>query len=271
VGHPARVRTAAPAVRAGTVVALAAAREPAGSPLRREPDRPAGMSSTRCRRSSLRRMEERNPRLSPDGLAPSRDLLPRALVVLLGAAAVVVVVAGVRAAGWLVAPVFTALVIVIAVSPVQDWLRRRGWPAWLTTTVLVVLVYGVLALLTLGIVVSLGRLAGLVPQYTEQAAEVVGDASAGLSRLGIGPDQLRGLEAGPAQQLEDGDVGRLGRHDRGQDRHRLGRLPAGQEQLGAEELEVQVDVGHGGPPLRRGHNAPRAAALPAVHGAGSSG
>ncbi|AIJ23370.1 AI-2E family transporter [Amycolatopsis methanolica] len=136
-------------------------------------------------------MEERNPRLSSDGLAPSRDLLPRALVVLLGAAAVVVVVAGVRAAAWLVGPVFTALVIVIAVSPVQDRLRRRGWPAWLTTAVLVVLVYGVLALLTLGIVVSLGRLAGLVPQYTEQAAQVVGDASAGLSRIGIGPDQLR--------------------------------------------------------------------------------
>ncbi|GAA3795712.1 MULTISPECIES: AI-2E family transporter [Amycolatopsis] len=146
--------------------------------------------------------EPPNPRLSPDGLAPSRDLLPRALVVLLGAAAVVVVVAGVRAAGWLVGPVFTALVIVIAVSPVQDRLRRRGWPAWLTTTVLVILVYGVLALLTLGIVVSLARLAGLVPQYTGQAAEVVRDASVGLSRLGIGPDQLRAA----AESL---DLGRL--------------------------------------------------------------
>ncbi|MEU0466837.1 AI-2E family transporter [Amycolatopsis sp. NPDC006131] len=146
--------------------------------------------------------EPPNPRLSPDGLAPSRDLLPRALVVLLGAAAVVVVVAGVRAAGWLVGPVFTAMVIVIAVSPVQDRLRRRGWPAWLTTTVLVILVYGVLALLTLGIVVSLARLAGLVPQYTGQAAEVVRDASVGLSRLGIGPNQLRAA----AESL---DLGRL--------------------------------------------------------------
>jgi len=132
---------------------------------------------------------------SPNGRAPSREPLPRALVVLLGVAAVVVAVAGIRAAGWLIGPVFTALVIVIALSPVQDRLRRRGWPAWLTTTVLVVLVYGVLLVLTLGIVVSLARLVGLVPQYTGQASDVVHDVSDFLARLGVGPDQLHAAAA----------------------------------------------------------------------------
>ena len=46
-----------------------------------------------------------------------------------------------------------ALIIVIAIAPVQGWLRRRGLPGWATTLVLILCVYGVLILLALGIVV----------------------------------------------------------------------------------------------------------------------
>jgi AI-2 transport protein TqsA len=66
--------------------------------------------------------------------------MPRALVILLGAAATVIVVAGVQAVAWLVGPAFMALTIVIADAPVQGWLRRHGCPGWATTLVVVVLV-----------------------------------------------------------------------------------------------------------------------------------
>ena len=33
-----------------------------------------------------------------------------------------------------------ALIVVIAVAPVQGWLRSRGWPAWATSLVVVILV-----------------------------------------------------------------------------------------------------------------------------------
>lgn len=118
---------------------------------------------------------------------------PRALVVLLGAAAVVIIVAGVRASAWLLGPVFLALVIVIAVAPVQAWLRRRGWPAWLTAAVLLVLVYGIMLVLALGIIVSIARLAGLLPQYADRADELAASLTSALGKLGVGPDQLASL------------------------------------------------------------------------------
>jgi hypothetical protein len=59
--------------------------------------------------------------------------MPRALVILLGTAATVIIVAGVQAVAWLIGPAFMALTVVIAIAPVQGWLRRHGWPAWATT------------------------------------------------------------------------------------------------------------------------------------------
>ena len=50
----------------------------------------------------------------------------RALILLVGAASMVVVLAGAQATAWLLGPAFMALIIVIAVSPVQGWLRRHG-------------------------------------------------------------------------------------------------------------------------------------------------
>src|SRR5206468_9243958 len=50
--------------------------------------------------------------------------LPRWLLVLLGAAAATVAVGGLRQISWLVAPVLLALVVVIALAPVQSWLLR---------------------------------------------------------------------------------------------------------------------------------------------------
>ena len=52
--------------------------------------------------------------------AGPRPGLPRALSLLLGGAAAVIIVAGVKAVAWLVAPSFLALVLVIVVYPVQD-------------------------------------------------------------------------------------------------------------------------------------------------------
>src|SRR3954452_17569428 len=92
-----------------------------------------------------------------------RPVVPRAVVTLVGWAAGFLILAGVYFTAWLVGPVFLALIIVIAVSPVQSWLLRHGWPSWLTTLVLVVLVIGLLLLFALVIVVSIAQLAALLP------------------------------------------------------------------------------------------------------------
>jgi len=117
--------------------------------------------------------------------------LPRALVVLLCAAAAVVVFAGIQAAAWLIAPTFLALIIVIAVSPVASALRRRGWPGWLTTLVLVVCVFGALGFLAVGIIVSVAALATKLPEYAANATNLAQTVTSWLDKFGVGPDQLK--------------------------------------------------------------------------------
>jgi len=110
---------------------------------------------------------------------------------LLGAGAAVLVLAGVRSIAWLVGPAFLALIVVIALSPVQSRLRRHGWPAWLTTLVLVVLVVGLLVVFALVVVVSLARLAALLPQYADRADEFLQSLAGSLEGYGVHPDQLQ--------------------------------------------------------------------------------
>jgi predicted PurR-regulated permease PerM len=117
--------------------------------------------------------------------------MPRALVILVGLASAVVVVAGVQATAWLIGPAFMALIVVIAVSPVHGWLRSHGWPGWATTLVLVLLVYGILLVLALGIIFSIARLATELPQYASKADGLVTSATARLAALGVGPEQLK--------------------------------------------------------------------------------
>ncbi len=117
--------------------------------------------------------------------------LPRAVVLLGAAAAVVVVMAGMRFSAWLLAPVFLAMVIVIAASPIAHRLRRRGVPDWLATTVLILLVYATIATLVLVLVVSVASLATLLPTYANRADEIVEDVTGTLSRFGVGPEEIR--------------------------------------------------------------------------------
>lgn len=128
---------------------------------------------------------------TPADAGDSRTVLPRGLVILLGTAAVVVVLAGMHAATWLIAPIFLALVIVIALHPVRQWLSRRGWPGWLTTAVLILLVYALLGLITLVVIASIGRLATLLPSYTKNAQELTANLTSVLRNLGIGQEQAR--------------------------------------------------------------------------------
>jgi AI-2 transport protein TqsA len=117
--------------------------------------------------------------------------LPRAVVLLGAGAAATVVIAGLHSAAWLLAPVFLAMVVVIAASPLPRWLRRRGVPNWLATTALVLLVYATIAVVVLVMVVSVARLASLLPTYAGRADDLVGGLTSTLSRFGVGPDQIR--------------------------------------------------------------------------------
>ncbi|CAM03490.1 putative PurR-regulated permease PerM [Saccharopolyspora erythraea NRRL 2338] len=128
---------------------------------------------------------------STDPVEPGGNQLPRALTVLLGMAAVVVVVGGMRAAAWLIAPTFLALVIVIATNPVPVWLVGKGVPRWLATAALVVLVYAVLITFAVVVLLSIARLATILPQYASRADALLAGLTHELARFGIGPEQVK--------------------------------------------------------------------------------
>ena len=112
---------------------------------------------------------------------PSAGGLPRWLLLLLGAAAATIAIAGLRSISWLVAPVFLALVVVVALAPVQRRLRRAGVPGWLATTIMLVLVWSVLLAFVGLLVISVAQLAALLPAYRGRAQMLLNEVVADLN------------------------------------------------------------------------------------------
>jgi predicted PurR-regulated permease PerM len=117
--------------------------------------------------------------------------IPRALMLLLGAAAIVITTAGLQLGAWLVAPILLALVIVIAVSPIQGWMRRHGLPGWSTVLALVVVIFGIILGLVWVLVASVGQLVALLPQYTDRIHGLTTSVSNALTKIGFDPSHAK--------------------------------------------------------------------------------
>jgi predicted PurR-regulated permease PerM len=130
---------------------------------------------------------------APSGVEPSPGGIPRWLLLLAGAAAATVAVAGLRAIAWLVAPVFLALVVVIGLTPVQRWLLRKGAPRWLATAVLLILVWTVLLSFVGLLVLAVAQMAALLPDYTSRAELLINQVVSSLNNAGIVSGQLSDL------------------------------------------------------------------------------
>ena len=65
---------------------------------------------------------------------------------------------------------------------------HRGLPAWAATTLLVLAVYGVLVVLAGVVVVSVARLATLLPSYAAEVNALLASVTAELARFGVGAD-----------------------------------------------------------------------------------
>ncbi|RZU32013.1 AI-2E family transporter [Blastococcus saxobsidens] len=142
------------------------------------------------------------PLTEPLETEPPQSTVPRWLLVIGGAAAATIAIAGLQAVAWLVAPVFLALVVVIALAPVQGWLRRVGVPHWLATTVLLLLVWAVLLAFVGLLVVSVAQFAALLPDYADQAQVLINDVVADLNNRGIVSGQVSDL----VQQIDYGSL-----------------------------------------------------------------
>ena len=122
--------------------------------------------------------------------------LPRGLVILLGLAAAVITIAGLRSAADLIGPIFLALILTIAVHPLRGYAARLGVPGWAGTLVGIIGVYLVLLGLTFAIVLAIARFATLLPDYEQQFNDLVADGLEKLQSFGVSQEQLDGLADG---------------------------------------------------------------------------
>ena len=122
-----------------------------------------------------------------------RYRLPRALTLLLGGAAAMIVIAGLRELSFLLGPIFLALVIVLLVHPLHDRILRRRIPRTVALLLLLLAIYGVIIVLAAILAYSIARLASILPDYAASARGVLDSLVSWLSTLGIERAQLRQL------------------------------------------------------------------------------
>lgn len=105
------------------------------------------------------------------------------LRMLLAAASIVAILAGMRAASTILGPMMIALLITIAWTPGSLWLQKRGWRpsvAALTGIILGVIILGLVGLL---VWVSLLQLQQKLPSYQARIAELQVQADAMMANL----------------------------------------------------------------------------------------
>ena len=129
--------------------------------------------------------------MDADAGTPDRDgRLPRGTIVLLTAAGAVLVIAGLHEIADIIAPVFLALVLTVAVHPMDGMLRRWGAKPWAALLLTLVTIYLILIGLAAAAAFSLARLATELPQYKGRGQELIDNVSQTLSNLGIGSQQI---------------------------------------------------------------------------------
>jgi predicted PurR-regulated permease PerM len=126
-----------------------------------------------------------------DAGTPARNgWLPRGTIVLLTAAGAVLVIAGLHQIAGIIAPIFLALVLTVAVHPLDGMLRRWGAKPWAAMLLTLATIYLILIGLAGAAAFSLARLATELPQYKGRGQELVDNVSQTLSNLGIGSQQI---------------------------------------------------------------------------------
>ena len=113
----------------------------------------------------------------------------RTLSLLVGAAAIVIMVAGMRSAAGIVAPVMLSLSLTILFHPVRVRLERRI-PSWAASVLVLLFAYLLIIVFTLALVVSVGRMADLVADYEVEAADLTTTINDWLTDAGMAPDPV---------------------------------------------------------------------------------
>ena len=104
---------------------------------------------------------------------------------LLAAAAIVIVVFGLKYSSDVLAPIFLAATLAILFTPALWWLEKKGLPPWLALVVMVLALGGFIILLIFILTTSLEQLSLHLPEYAELLHQRIAALGGALGNLGI--------------------------------------------------------------------------------------
>lgn len=132
----------------------------------------------------------------PPAVTAGAWAIPRGLIVLLAIAAAVVAIAGIKAFAGVLGPAFLALMLTVAVHPLQRWARARGLRPWIGMTIALGAVWLILIVLLGALVLSAARLATELPDYTDRVNELLAGLRSRLADTGVDSSQIYNLLSG---------------------------------------------------------------------------
>ncbi|GHC09158.1 AI-2E family transporter [Cerasicoccus arenae] len=113
------------------------------------------------------------------------SMRPRAINVLFGVAATVIIIAGLKAAAAIVVPFLLAVFLVILIAPIYFWLQRKGAPSW---AALIVLILGMLGIGLFGATFftnAINDFAGNLSKYQRELTLQINDSVKWLESHGV--------------------------------------------------------------------------------------
>lgn len=130
---------------------------------------------------------------------------------LIGGASVIILIAGLKIGADLINQILMALLLAICISPLPEWLSKKGWPGGLALTVSFILILAGGFLTVLVLANSIGGLTDSLPAYEQKLTEFINafnafaqsknlNISELISKVNIAPEKIVGL----AQSLAGG-------------------------------------------------------------------
>ncbi len=113
----------------------------------------------------------------------------RVYYLLVGAASIVVIVAGLKSAAPLLVPFLLACFISILCAPFLNWMTDHKVPVWLSVTSIVLLLLGLFTFFGSLLSASTLELRNNIPEYRDDFARMFDTLTAELQRLGIAVDE----------------------------------------------------------------------------------
>ena len=118
---------------------------------------------------------------------------PKLVSLLISLASVVLIISGLRTLSGLLTPILLSLFLVLVTAPLLSWLRKKGFPRWLSYLVILLGVGVVGLFFTFFLTTSLNQLLEVLPTYSNQIESQVENLWNWLGSRGINSEDIREL------------------------------------------------------------------------------